>query len=56
MVIGGKLDTDGGDSQAAARLRAAGFDAVYGDTGQLTEFRSLVRALAAGERAPVGVP
>jgi len=56
VVIGGKLDTDGGDSQAATRLLAAGFDAVFGDTGQLTAFRSLVRALAAGERAQAGVP
>jgi methylaspartate mutase sigma subunit len=56
VVIGGKLGTDGGDSQAAARLLAAGFDAVFGDTGQLAAFRSLVRALAAGEKAQAGIP
>jgi methylaspartate mutase sigma subunit len=55
VVIGGKLDTEGGDSQAAAGLRMAGFDAVFGDTDRLTQFRALVRALAAGERAPVGL-
>lgn len=52
-VIGGKLDTGGGDEAVAARLLAAGFDAVFGDTSQLTSFRSFVRAV--GGNLPLGV-
>lgn len=51
VVIGGKLDVDGGASPAA-RLLAAGFDAVYGD-GQMAAFRSLVQVIAAGDGVPV---
>jgi methylaspartate mutase sigma subunit len=55
VVIGGKLDlTGGGDDRIAARLLAAGFDAVFGDSGELVGLRSLVRALAVGAGAPIG--
>jgi methylaspartate mutase sigma subunit len=49
MVIGGKLDvTGGGDGSTAARLLAAGFDAVFEDTGAgMIAFQALVHALAA---------
>jgi methylaspartate mutase sigma subunit len=55
VVIGGKLDvTDGGDGGNAARLLAAGFDAVFEDTGGLTPFRSFVRTLAVRADLPIG--
>jgi methylaspartate mutase sigma subunit len=56
VVIGGKLDVAGGDGRNAARLLAAGFDAVFEDTGGLTLFRSLVHTLAvrACPGAPIG--
>jgi len=54
VVIGGKLDVAGGASGAAARLLAAGYDAVYEDTGGLRPFRSLVHALAARTGEPIG--
>jgi methylaspartate mutase sigma subunit len=54
VVIGGKLDVDGGASPAA-RLLVAGFDAVYGDDGQMAAFRSLVQVIAAGSGMPVRV-
>lgn len=55
VVIGGKLEVDGGASPAA-RLLAAGFNAVYGDDdGQMAAFLSLVRAIAAGSGVPVRV-
>jgi len=54
-VIGGKLDmAGGGDSRTAARLLAAGFDAVFEDTGELTAFRSLVRNLAIAAGVQIG--
>jgi methylaspartate mutase sigma subunit len=52
-VIGGKLDTGGGDEAVAAQLLAMGFDAVFGDTTQLTSFRSFV--LAVGGNLPLSV-
>lgn len=52
VVIGGKLDVDGG-AIPAARLLAAGFDAVYGDDGQMAAFQSLVRVIAADHGVPV---
>jgi methylaspartate mutase sigma subunit len=52
VVIGGKLDVDDGPTPAA-RLLAAGFDVVYGDDGQMSAFRSLVRGIAAGSGVPV---
>jgi len=53
VVIGGKLDVTGGDGgRTTARLLAAGFDAVFGETGWQTEFRSLVQALAVGTGVP----
>jgi len=55
VVIGGKLDmAGGGDSRTAARLLAAGFDAVFEDTGELTAFRSLVRNLAIAAGVQIG--
>jgi methylaspartate mutase sigma subunit len=55
VVIGGKLDVTGrGDGRTAARLLAAGFDAVFEDTGELIAFRSLVHALAVGAGVPAG--
>lgn len=55
-VIGGKLDVAGGDDGGAARLLAAGFDAVFEDAGELTPFRSFVRTLAvrAGAARAIG--
>jgi methylaspartate mutase sigma subunit len=52
VVIGGKLDLTGGDGRTAGRLLAAGFDAVFEDTGA---FRSYVRRLARQDRAPIGI-
>jgi methylaspartate mutase sigma subunit len=47
VVIGGKLDVaGGGDGHNGDRLLAAGFDAVFEDTGGLNPFRSFVRTLA----------
>jgi methylaspartate mutase sigma subunit len=54
VVIGGKLDVGGGASPAV-RLLAAGFDAVYGDDGQMAAFRSLVGVIASGSGVPVSV-
>jgi methylaspartate mutase sigma subunit len=54
VVIGGKLDVaGGGDGRNAARLLAAGFDAVFEDTGALPAFRSFVAALGVGAGTPV---
>jgi methylaspartate mutase sigma subunit len=55
VVIGGKLDVTGGAGGSAARLLAAGFDAVFEDTAGLSPFRSFVRALAACGPGPAGV-
>jgi methylaspartate mutase sigma subunit len=53
-VIGGKLDVTGGDTgRTAARLLAAGFDAVFEDTGGLTRFRSFVRTLGTRDGTPL---
>jgi methylaspartate mutase sigma subunit len=51
VVIGGKLDTVGGDPTIAGRLIAAGFDAVYfedpvSDGAALGAFRSFVALVA----------
>jgi methylaspartate mutase sigma subunit len=55
VVIGGKLDTTGGgDGRTAARLMAAGFDAVFEDNRGLTSFRSFVHALTVRSVAPIG--
>jgi len=55
VVIGGKLDmAGGGDGHNAVRLLAAGFDAVFEDTGGLTPFRSFVHTLAGRAAAPLG--
>jgi len=55
VVIGGKLDVaGGGDGRTAARLLAAGFDAVFSDARGLTPFRAYVRTLAVGAGAPIG--
>ncbi|HET9137748.1 cobalamin B12-binding domain-containing protein [Actinophytocola sp.] len=52
VVIGGKLDVaGGGDGRNAGRLLAAGFDAVFEDTG---EFRSYVHRLASRAGTPIG--
>jgi methylaspartate mutase sigma subunit len=57
VVIGGKLDVAGGGAgRTAARLLAAGFDAVFDDSGGLTSFRSFVRALPARTGASIGAP
>jgi len=54
VVIGGKLDVAGGDGSNAARLMAAGFDAVFEDTGELTSFRSFVYSLPSRSAAQIG--
>jgi methylaspartate mutase sigma subunit len=54
VVIGGKLDVAGGGGNNAARLVAAGFDAVFEDTAGLSPFRSLVHTIAARTSAPLG--
>jgi methylaspartate mutase sigma subunit len=49
VVIGGKLDTTGGEASTAERLLAAGFDAVFQENGSvMIAFRSFVHSLAAG--------
>jgi len=54
-VIGGKLDVvGGGDGSDAARLLAAGFDAVFTDGGAALPFRSFVHGLAARASVPIG--
>jgi methylaspartate mutase sigma subunit len=52
MVIGGKLDVSGStDARHIEALMAAGFDAVFADTGRgLTGFRDFVHTVAAGPR------
>jgi methylaspartate mutase sigma subunit len=56
VVIGGKLDVvGGGDGSDAARLLAAGFDAVFTDGGAALPFRTFVHGLAARTRVPIGV-
>nr|WSY54846.1 cobalamin-dependent protein [Streptomyces sp. NBC_00886] len=48
IVIGGKLGVSArGRSQRAEALLAAGYDAVYDDTGDTTSFRSLLSSLTA---------
>lgn len=63
VVIGGKLDTSGGeDGAAVAELVEAGFTGVFQESSALTEFRSFVAALPSGatpsgatrELTPVG--
>jgi methylaspartate mutase sigma subunit len=54
VVIGGKLDATGGVGGTAARLLAAGFDAVFEDADGLTPFRSFVFTLAARSSVPIG--
>jgi len=54
VVIGGKLDVAGGDGRTAARLMAAGFDAVFDDAGGLTAFRSYIRSLPSRAAAEIG--
>ncbi|MDT4987526.1 MAG: methylaspartate mutase sigma subunit [Micromonosporaceae bacterium] len=55
VVVGGKLDVVGGrDGGNAARLLAAGFNAVFEDTGELRQFRSFVRGLAGRMSVPIG--
>jgi methylaspartate mutase sigma subunit len=55
VVIGGKLDLAAdGDGRTAARLLAAGYDAVFGDTRELAAFRSLVHSLAVVACVPIG--
>lgn len=53
VVIGGKLDMNSGNVQHAARLVAAGFNAVFTDTRALTPFRSFVRELAVRAGTPI---
>lgn len=56
VVIGGKLDVAGGtDGHNAASLLAAGFDAVFSDTGELTTFRSYLHILSSRTGVPIGV-
>ncbi|WP_428965206.1 cobalamin B12-binding domain-containing protein [Micromonospora fluostatini] len=56
MVIGGKLGLDGrDDADRAARLRAAGFDAVF-DDGDLLAFQRFLADLPAGASTMVGRP
>jgi len=43
VVIGGKLDTTGGDHEA--ELRAAGFDAVFGEGTPIAAFHDFLAAL-----------
>lgn len=62
VVIGGKLDTVGGDPTTTGQLLDAGFDAVFIEAGAITAFRSFVAfvcAAAVGQGAatvtsPVG--
>jgi methylaspartate mutase sigma subunit len=58
VVIGGKLDTVGGDPTMADQLLAAGFDAIFPEDGDgkdvmLSAFRSFV-AFVAESPAPAG--
>lgn len=54
VVIGGKLDVTGGEAGTAERLLAAGFDAVFQESGSgMIAFRSFVHSLAAGTGAPM---
>lgn len=46
VVIGGKLDTIGGDQASAVRLLAAGFDAVFPEGVALGAFREFVSSVA----------
>ncbi|HEX4831888.1 MAG TPA: cobalamin B12-binding domain-containing protein [Trebonia sp.] len=46
VVIGGKLDTVGGDPTMAGELLDAGFDAVFTEAGALAAFRSFVACVA----------
>lgn len=55
LVVGGKLDVAGGsDGHNAVRLLAAGFDAVFEDTGELTRFRSYLHTLSGRAGVPIG--
>ncbi|MCI4066950.1 cobalamin-dependent protein [Micromonospora sp. R77] len=54
VVIGGKLGLDGrDDADRVARLRAAGFDAVF-DDGDLLAFERFLTALTVGPSAAAG--
>ncbi|WDZ83430.1 cobalamin B12-binding domain-containing protein [Micromonospora cathayae] len=56
VVIGGKLGVDGrDDADRVARLRAAGYDAVF-DDGDLLAFERFLTDLAAEPSTPVGRP
>ncbi|OXM45950.1 cobalamin B12-binding domain-containing protein [Amycolatopsis alba] len=52
VVIGGKLDVVGGSN--AARLMAAGFDAVFEDSGGLSPFRTFIHTLSVRTGVPLG--
>lgn len=54
VVIGGQLDTVGGDPTMASRLLAAGFDRVFSEGAALSEFRSFVAGLTAPAARLVG--
>jgi methylaspartate mutase sigma subunit len=55
VVIGGKLDVaNGGDGRNGERLLAAGFDAVFEDTGGLSPFRSFVQTLTDRSTVSIG--
>lgn len=51
VVIGGKLDVAGGSN--ATRLLAAGFDAVFEDSGGLSPFRTFIRTLSVRTGVPL---
>ncbi len=55
VVIGGKLDIRGGDPAVAARLRAAGFDAVFAEGAPTTAFHKFVAALSHADARLAGV-
>lgn len=52
IVIGGKLDIRSPDAELVRHLRAAGFNAVFGDTAaDLDEFSAFLHGVAAGASA-----
>jgi methylaspartate mutase sigma subunit len=55
IVIGGKLDTTGGEESTVRRLRDAGFDAVFHGTADIDAFRDFVHAVAIGNPRVVRV-
>lgn len=54
VVIGGKLDTVGGDPTMTGQLLDAGFDAVFTEADALSAFRSFVAFVADATVDPVG--